>query len=230
MKEFDPGRRKFIERSVMAAGGVILDRHLPDPITIIDLKPEWKFEPINEQAHQEQKRVMTELAIHPVLKKTYRRAVLETQTTIPWSVLAGVHYREADMVRTLDLQSGEPLGDRSLLGSVKQLVKELREKVDGRNPRDPKDFSELVKALSLYNGPGNRNYDRSPYPHIPKFIGEDHNYVMNWFDERHKKMYKIYCEDGERCPTGTRDTKAGALTVASWFEPEVFREGLYQIV
>ncbi len=80
-------------------------------------------------------------------------AEAEKQTGVPCEVLAGIHYREADNSPTQDLQSGAPLGGRSLTESAIQAANELLGKAGGKIG----DIDTLIKALSWYNGGGNAN-------------------------------------------------------------------------
>jgi len=81
-------------------------------------------------------------------------------------------------------------------------------------------FEHVAKALSRYNGMGNKNCDknpgirRSPYAGCPPYFeGEDHPYVLNFFDERHAKMYIMYSKDKKKDLTPKVDGRPGVLTV-----------------
>ena len=81
-------------------------------------------------------------------------------------------------------------------------------------------FEHVAKALSRYNGMGNQNCDknpgirRSPYAGCPPYFeGEDHPYVLNFFDERHAKMYIMYSKDKKKDLTPKVDGRPGVLTV-----------------
>lgn len=80
-------------------------------------------------------------------------AVAEQKTGVPCEVLAGIHFKEGSNKPDQDLQSGAPLGGRSLEESAIQAAEELKGKAGG----DITTMNQLIKALSYYNGGGNSN-------------------------------------------------------------------------
>jgi uncharacterized repeat protein (TIGR01451 family) len=84
-------------------------------------------------------------------------------------------------------------------------------------------FEILVKALSRYNGGGNSNCGKGvPYNGCPRlFEGEDDPYALNFFDSKHKPMYKIYCYDYTKCDPPFEDPAPGTATVAKWAAQDV---------
>jgi len=80
-------------------------------------------------------------------------AEAEKVTGVPCEVLAGIHFKEGDNNPDQDLQSGAPLGGRSLKESAIQAAEELMGKAGGKIIA----LNQLIKALSYYNGGGNSN-------------------------------------------------------------------------
>lgn len=80
-------------------------------------------------------------------------AEAEKQTGVPCEVLAGIHYEEADNNKDQDLQSGAPLSGRTLTESAIQAANDLIGKAGGPITN----LKTLMKAMSWYNGGGNRN-------------------------------------------------------------------------
>jgi len=167
-------------------------------------------------------------------------------TGVPVSIFAGIHLTEGgaepnrslvsgriigqnepDVVRVVircdRTQSviGEPIavsggcGFASLLDSAVYAGRVLQSKTDGSLST----FEHMVTALARYNGLGNANCGRSPYVNCPrKYVGEDHPYPLNFFDERHEDMYRIYCKDRVKCDPPKKFTQPGVLTVALTYE------------
>lgn len=97
----------------------------------------------------------------PEVLDAYAQA--ETETGVPCEVLAGIHYVEAGNSVDQDLQSGASLGERTLAESAIAAAHELKEhacppdEYDGVTECEITDIQTLVRALSRYNGGGNRN-------------------------------------------------------------------------
>ncbi len=177
-------------------------------------------------------------------KKVYEYA--SQLTGVPVSILAGIHVieggaepnrslvsgriigqNEPDVVRAVrrcnKVQSGigEPIavsggcGFASLLDSAVYAGRVLQSKTNGSLAN----FEHMVTALARYNGLGNSNCGRSPYTNCPRtYEGEDHPYPLNFFDERHEDMYRVYCKDGMKCNPPKQFLQPGVLTVALTYE------------
>ncbi len=144
---------------------------------------------------------------------------------VPWQIFAGVHFREGGCDPTHSMVSGRIIGanepdlhgacssqdigrgkpiplpgggcgfsnwiDSGIYGA-RLLIKKIG--------KVPSNVQELTLALSNYNGGGNRNCGKTPYPNCPPaFPREDDMYVWNKFDARHTPMYLIYCADYTPC-------------------------------
>jgi surface antigen len=115
-------------------------------------------------------------------------------------------------------------GFDSLLNSALYAAEHFKEKMSyAKNIARPgaSDFELISAAFALYNGPGNTQcIGNTPKPETgglytgcaPKFLFEDHLYPFACFDERHAKMYTIYCGDGRKCATLTPYKNIGAIT------------------
>ncbi len=162
-------------------------------------------------------------------------------TGAPWQVLAGIHYREGNCNPNASLVSGRPIGEAepdmeyncssaienglaipvnggcgfaTLTQSAIYAARHLIDKIG----KVPQSFEELGTALSRYNGGGNSNCGKTPYPYCPPaFSGDDDPYPMALLDEKHKTMYVIYCEDGVANTAGCPrvDQNPGVLTAIS---------------
>ncbi|HRN95867.1 MAG TPA: hypothetical protein PLD54_00290 [Candidatus Levybacteria bacterium] len=155
---------------------------------------------------------------------------------VPWEVLAAIHYREGNMSSNHSIVSGRPIGDHepdvmgndgcstqytrltsngtcvfdSLLNSALYAANLLKIKNGGNFPDN---YRDLVKTLSYYNGTGNTNCGKTPYPYCPpEFPMEDHSYTMNLLDAKHEVMYVVYCADFTPCNPPVRDQRTGALS------------------
>lgn len=154
-------------------------------------------------------------------------------TGIPCEVLAGIHWIEGGFNPNGSLVSGRTIGTPepdvracaesgrgklghpvpigggcgfdSLLDSAVYAANHLIGKIGGV----PKNFPELVTALSRYNGGGNRN-NRSG----ELFEGESDPYAMSFFDEAHRQMFLLYCADFILCDPPRPFTRDGAATAA----------------
>jgi len=161
-------------------------------------------------------------------------------TGVPWEVLAGIHYREGDANPELSLVSGRKIGSNepdvpscsknqvlgkpkpllgggcgftSLLDSAIYAANHLKAKI----AKMPQSYQEIVVALSLYNGGGNSNCNKTLYASCPaSFKGEDDTYVLNLYDERHMQMFIVFCEDHVRCYPPKKDERPGVMTVVRW--------------
>ncbi len=183
--------------------------------------------------------ILSHFRNYPDLITQYKDA--SSTTGIPWQVFAGMHWREGDALPNYSLTSGRPIGDfepdRNAAGDCTGPIGAVDGKADinctyanavddimfaadhliGKIGKVPSSYEEIVQAFSRYNGTGNENCGRSPYPHCPPvFESEDSAYTLNFFDEKHGTMYAIYCSDGTQCAYGTRDQRPGALTVTKW--------------
>jgi len=95
---------------------------------------------------------------NPVPEVVEVYAQVEKETGVPCEILAGIHFEEGGNSPTKDLQSGAPLGSRTLLESAQQTAAALIATV-GRAPKAEPYWTleETLRAISLYNGGGNRN-------------------------------------------------------------------------
>lgn len=174
--------------------------------------------------------------ITPELEEVYAEA--EAQTGVPCEVIAGIHMVEATSrfrsgeAINYSVISGRRIGDpepdqggavyASLLESAIAGAELLRDsKADGSIDS----VEELIGALSLYNGGGNRNcrdYAYAiPYGGCPRlFVGEDDPYATSWLDAKHSNMYLLYCADGVACVPQDFN-RAGSFTLALWFYSQV---------
>jgi hypothetical protein len=133
-------------------------------------------------------------------------AQAEKKTGVPCEVLAGVHHMEGSNNMNQSLQNGGALSG-SLLQSAIQAGNEIKAKVGGNS---------LIKALSYYNGGGNRNCGRGVgyTGPCPPPIGIDDPYPMAWLDSQHLNMWLIYCADYTQCSPFPPFERPGALAVA----------------
>jgi hypothetical protein len=138
-------------------------------------------------------------------------AQAEKKTGVPCEVLAGVHHMEGSNNMNQSLQNGGALSG-SLLQSAIQAGNEIKAKVGG----NIKDWNSLIKALSYYNGGGNRNCGRGVgyTGPCPPPIGIDDPYPMAWLDSQHLNMWLIYCADYTQCSPFPPFERPGALAVA----------------
>lgn len=171
-------------------------------------------------------------------KSIYLQASQETG--IPWQILAGIHYKEGSCDPNRSLVSGRIIGEdepdingncsqtvtkgkpyafsggcrfASVLDSALYAGNLLKVK---NSSKIPSTVPELVTSLSRYNGGGNYNCGQSPYSNCPAlYYGEDDSYVMNLLDQRHARMYTIYCANGTRCPVPQIDERPGTFTISA---------------
>lgn len=164
------------------------------------------------------------------LKSAYQAA--ETETGVPWQLLAAVHFRESSNDPSRDLQAGNPFGgggsqastsygtygrpgtiEESIVIAAKELINKASGGVVKKPITGPNPDSEAVKdALFGYNGRA------SVYARQAEALGfsattqpyEGSPYVMNNFDEKHKNMGIITRDFGGLDGT---DARPGAYTV-----------------
>lgn len=84
--------------------------------------------------------------------------------------------------------------------------------------------ADAMAALRGYNGTGNDNCGAGGQPKVSSECfpcseksgpGDDHNYVMNYFDTgKHAHMCIIYCADYTVCAVYTPDKRPGAFTIS----------------
>lgn len=163
----------------------------------------------------------------------------EEEQGVPWQVLAGIHFREGSCNPNQSMASGETLGTVSpdytsgcngsetrwnvtpvgggcafttLADSAVYAAHHLRSKIAGKNPHT---VQELVKALSYYNGGGNRNCGYTNFQLCPRAcIGCDDPYVMSKFSSEYTDMRILYIYDGVRDPNGVLDQRPGTFTAS----------------
>ena len=208
------------------------------PATLPPPPPNW--EAIKKEALQSVNKFPSNIDV-------YKEA--STITGVPWELLAGIHYIEGNSNQNQSLVSGriigvdvetdiplsacnkanpgpgDPIrirngcGFDTLLRSAIYGGNHLKEKNDKKTPET---FQEAVRALSKYNGGGNRNCylpgdtrnPRTIYQHCPReFEGEDDIYPMSQFDQKHSIMYKVYCGDGTPCATPELYRRLGIMTI-----------------
>lgn len=232
---YDPATRTVTWRIPISGGGMGTGSASGDIVTL--LPSTIPSDPPGVNITKEN--ILSHFRSNPDLITQYKDA--SSETGIPWQVFAGMHWREGDALPNYSLTSGRPIGefepDRNAAGDCTGPVGAVDGKADinctyasavddimfaadhliGKIGKVPSSYEEIVKAFSRYNGTGNENCGRSPYPHCPPaFESEDSAYTLNFFDEKHGTMYAIYCSDGSQCPYGTRDQRPGALTVTKW--------------
>jgi hypothetical protein len=178
-------------------------------------------------AHGEEERsnVLETLERYPENIKIYKQA--EKETGVPWQILAAIHYREGGGRPNTSVISGRVIGKwepdvertfDSLLESAIYGADILKGKVGG----DLSTPAQIAKALTRYNGGGNKNYGRTDYSFARRFVGDDDPYVTNLLDAKHGgegyEMYVLYCEDGipytKGCPR--IDYRPGVYTIIKW--------------
>lgn len=178
-------------------------------------------------AHGEEERsnVLETLERYPENIKIYKQA--EKETGVPWQILAAIHYREGGGRPNTSVISGRVIGKwepdvertfDSLLESAIYGADILKGKVGG----DLSTPAQIAKALTRYNGGGNKNYGRTDYSFARRFVGDDDPYVTNLLDANHGgegyEMYVLYCEDGipytKGCPR--IDYRPGVYTIIKW--------------
>ena len=181
----------------------------------------------------------TEIATRAVKKVTNNKYLIDTYkkasaaTSVPWEILAAIHYVEAGNNPNSSLISGRSIGfpepDQGMnrYGSLletalraAEVFKEKRTLAMSVTKSGPDDFETLVHTFALYNGPGNSQctgsnpkalapgYDGCP----AKFKYEDHIYPLACFDKKHENMYVIFCGDGKQCVRPRLYDNIGALT------------------
>ena len=197
---------KLEDEGVIASEG-LASRLLPNPLPAISSKAfgytrEWILENC------------------PKNKSVYLQA--QQQTGVPWEVLAGIHYREGTCNPNLSLISGRPIGNpepdnagktyNSLLATAIAAATELKAKIGGHSP---KNFNELISAAQRFHGTGGKNCGQTSLYKgpCPPPDGIDDPYPMNFFDEDHSLMYKIYCADHVKCNPPQIDKRHGVATV-----------------
>ncbi|MBI4039476.1 hypothetical protein HY388_01450 [Candidatus Daviesbacteria bacterium] len=216
--EFDTARSVVIVGNPPTCGqGALTKSLLPNPIP---LHPD----------------VVGDLAINRIEKMLVNLPIYlqaSQLTGIPCEVLAGIHWIEGGFNPGGSLVSGRTIGTpepdvracaesgrgrpghpvpiaggcgfESLLDSAIYAGNHLIGKIGGV----PKNFPELVTALSRYNGGGNRNNKTGEL-----FEGESDPYAMNFFDEAHRQMFLLYCGDFTLCAPPRPFTRDGAATAA----------------
>jgi lysozyme family protein len=171
-------------------------------------------------------------------KDVYEQA--SATTGVPWQVLAGIHSREGNCGKNKSLISGRTIGQNEpdLLGNCAASATGLGKPfpiaggcafktlldtaiysgnhLKGKIGIIPTTIPQLTLALTRYNGGGNANCGKTPYSSCPKlYPGEDDTYVMNKFDDRHNRMFIVYCADYTMCQPPKVDTRPGTLTISS---------------
>lgn len=166
---------------------------------------------------------------------------VESMTGVMWEVVAGIHFREGSCVPNQSCVSGQIIGKNEvdLRGNCTQadtgigkpnplpgggcgFTNLLDSCVYGANHligkigKIPQTREEFAKALGRYNGTGNANCGKTLFAHCPApYEGYDHIHPMNKYDDEHKTMYLVYCDNGVRCKDPIVFPGLGALTVAS---------------
>ena len=168
---------------------------------------------------------------------------IQTMSGVPWQILAGIHYREGGCnpnqspvggrvigqpepdVKSCSSQNaglgvpkalkGGGCGFDNLLDATMYAAKHL----EGKISKIPQTHAELEKALSDFNGGGNRNCRESvnvPYKGCPEpNYGDSVTYVNSKNpDGIHDTMYLIYCTDHIKCNPPRVFTGIGAIPIA----------------
>ena len=145
------------------------------------------------------------------LLAVYKEA--ERETGVPCEVIAGIHYREGSNNPNQSLQNGGPLNGKCLLDSAVEAGNLIKAKVGG----NLNTWTDLITAVSRYNGGGNHNCGKGTNYKgpCPPPEGIDDPYPTNWLDARHDPMYTIYCYDYTQCSPYPYTSRLGALTIAT---------------
>jgi lysozyme family protein len=166
---------------------------------------------------------------------------VERLTGVPWKLMAGLHYVEANCDSQRSCASGRAFGkpepDRGIncaqnntLGEPKPVgggcgfVNLLDSCVFAANHLKRKagqdllsDIQTLTRAVSNYNGGGNRNCGRInnvTMPYCPaEYEGSDDIYTFKGYDEKREIMYLRYCDDGVLCNPPKPWGRIGVFTV-----------------
>lgn len=170
----------------------------------------------------------------------------ETTTGTPCELLVGLHYVESSWIDSGSFISGRTIGTPEpdvtspsacsayggsytaggcVFSSLQQTANYAGDLIQNKvallkgEQRPPRDFDEMIGAMSYYNGGGNSNCGESvPYTGpCPPPIGTDDPYAMSHFNQEHSQMYLIYCGDFTRCGGVTPFTRDGAATAAKEF-------------
>jgi len=166
---------------------------------------------------------------------------VEAETGVPWKLIAGIHYVEANCDSARSCASGRAFGvaepDRGFNCSQNNVLGEpkpvsggcgfanlLDTCVFGANHLKRKagnnllsNVQTLARAVSSYNGGGNRNCGRisnvsMPYC-PPEYEGADDIYTFKGYDEKRETMYLRYCNDGVLCNPPKPWGRIGVFTV-----------------
>lgn len=85
--------------------------------------------------------------------------------------------------------------------------------------RPPKNFEEMIGAMSYYNGGGNHNcgWGTAYAGPCPPPTGIDDPYALSHFDNQYATMFLIYCGDLQLCNPPEPFNRDGAATAAKEF-------------
>lgn len=178
---------------------------LPDKFEAILADSEWKTAPSNVTSIIQNSAMFEGGVLNPKLEEVY--AKISEETGVPCEVLAGHHFEEATTCFTAtgnpekcSAANGGPVGEQ---GGFEATV---RSAANGLLRHTIDTTSELITAISNFNGGGNSNCQvgfpggNIPYGGCPrKFQGEDDPYAVNMLSARHQNMYLLYCGDSTPC-------------------------------